>query len=201
MKLFYNKWRLRKYTAVAETKAALRQEMQRTTSVRRGRSQRNQIPFGVRALESGIEVDGVWISGTNTPSSMPGSPNLAASKSQPIHKEQSLDGSSTSDTSRIEIPQPVHGQPGNGHFSNPSYKSPAPVNRPVSSERQLKKPPASDPQNISRPTYQPRHSSQLRFSDSLDPGDSEAFAALEGRPLTASANGKPHEGERIPCVR
>jgi hypothetical protein len=28
---------------------------------------KNDIPFGIRALESGIEVDGVWISRSNTP--------------------------------------------------------------------------------------------------------------------------------------
>lgn len=27
----------------------------------------NDIPFGVRALESGVEVEGIWISRTNTP--------------------------------------------------------------------------------------------------------------------------------------
>ena len=28
---------------------------------------KDEIPFGIRAIQSGIEVDGVWISRTNTP--------------------------------------------------------------------------------------------------------------------------------------
>ena len=28
---------------------------------------KNEIPFGIRAIESGIEIDGVWISRSNTP--------------------------------------------------------------------------------------------------------------------------------------
>ena len=198
MKLTYNKWRLRKYTAVAETKAALRREMQHTASVKRGRSQRQQIPFGVRALESGIEVDGVWISGTNTPSSMPASPSIAAMKSQPAHGAHSREASSSnSEMSRIEIPQPAHGYPGTNHSSGPSYNNSTLVDRPVSSERQQKKPPPFDYQSVSRPTYQPRRSSQLRFSNSLDPQNSEALAALEGRKSGTGPKGKRPEGKPI----
>lgn len=195
LKLTYNKWRLRKYTAVAETKAASRREMQHTTSVKRGRSQRQQIPFGVRALESGIEVDGVWISGTNTPTSMPGSPNIAAMKPQPAHKDlSSKSRSSTSEMSRIETPQQVHDHPGVTHSAGPSNKVPTPFDRPVSSERQHSKPPTSDHQSRGRPTYQPRRSSHLRFSNSQDPEDSEEFATLEGRTMTGGTNGKHAEG-------
>lgn len=159
-----------------------------------------QIPFGVRALESGIEVDGVWISGTNTPNSMPGSPNIAAIKSQSAHRDHSPDASSsTSEMSRIEIPQPVHGYPVINRSAGPSYKkTPTPVDRPLPSERQHSKPPTSDHQNHGRPTYQPRRSSHLRFSNSLSPEDSEAFATLEGRSMTADRNGKHPEGEDIP---
>ena len=198
MKLTYNKWRLRKYTAIAETKAAFRREMQHTASVKRGRSQRQQIPFGVRALESGIEVDGVWISGTNTPSTMPGSPNIAAMKPKPARNGHSPEtSSSTSEMSRIEIPQPVHGYSGMNHSSGPSYKVPAQVDRPVSSDRQHTKPPHADHQSHGRATYQPRRSSQLRFSNSLDAHNSEALATLEGRITATDAKGKRPEGKHI----
>lgn len=198
MKLTYNKWRLRKYTAVAENKAALRREMQHTMSVKRGRSQRQQIPFGVRALESGIEVDGVWISGTNTPSTMPGSPNIAAMKPQPAHREQSPEtSSSASEMSRIEAPQPVHGYSDLSHSSGLSNKITTPAERPMSSERQQKKPSSSEHQNLGRPTYQPRRSSQLRFSNSLDAESSQALAALEGRTRATDAKGKRPEGKYV----
>ena len=195
MKLTYNKWRLRKYTAVAEKKVALRREMQHTVSVKRGRSQRQQIPFGVRALESGIEVEGVWISGTNTPSSMPGSPNIAPMTTQAVHKEHPAEASSSaSEMTRIEIPQPVHGYPGANHSASPSHNIPTNFDPSISSEQQRSRPHASDHPNNNRPTYQPRHSSHLRFSNSLSPEDSEAFAALEGRPLAADRNGKRSKG-------
>ena len=199
MKLTYNKWRLRKYTAVAETKAALRQDMQHTASVKRGRSQRQQIPFGVRALESGIEVDGVWRSGTNTPASMPGSPNIAAKKQQSVHRDQSPEASSSaSEFSRIESPQPVHEYAGINQSAGPSYKTPTPFDRPMSSERRHSKPPTSDHQIHGRPTYQPRQSSHLRFSNSPNLEDSAAFATLEGRSMTAEGNAKRTEGEHFP---
>ncbi|KAK4987624.1 hypothetical protein LTR50_004467 [Elasticomyces elasticus] len=67
LKLWYTHWRLRKHTAVALKKKA----MVRTQSARRVQEMRQEkegeIPFGIRAIESGIEVDGVWISRTNTP--------------------------------------------------------------------------------------------------------------------------------------
>lgn len=188
IKLTYNKWRLRKYTAVAENKIALRREMQHTVSVKRGRSQRQQIPFGVRALESGIEVDGVWISGTNTPSSMPGSPNIAPQAVQKEHPPEA--SSSSSEMARIEIPQPVHGYLGANHSASPSHNIPTTLDPSMSSEQQRSRQHASDHPNHNRPTYQPRHSSHLRFSNSLSPEDSEAFAALEGRPLAADRNEK-----------
>ena len=174
----------------------MRREMQHTVSVKRGRSQRQKVPFGVRALESGIEVDGVWISGTNTPSTMPGSPNIAAMKPQPPQKDYTPEASSSaSETSRIEVPQPVHEHPGTKYSSGISKKVSAPVDRPVSSERQQKKPHPSEHQSHSRPTYQPRRSSQLRFSNSLDAETSEALAALEGRTRVADYKGKRLEGK------
>ncbi|KAK3109821.1 hypothetical protein LTR53_016518 [Teratosphaeriaceae sp. CCFEE 6253] len=63
LKLFYTHWRLRKYTIVAE-KERKEQTLQRQMSQRR---RHDEIPFGIRALESGIETEGVWESRPNTP--------------------------------------------------------------------------------------------------------------------------------------
>lgn len=41
--------------------------MHRESSPRRHTTSEDDIPFGIRALESGIEVEGVWISRSNTP--------------------------------------------------------------------------------------------------------------------------------------
>ena len=156
--------------------------MQRVGSTRRKKA--SEIPFGIRAIESGIEVDGVWISRSNTPvPSAPPSPAPASPLSSPSivprphpHLKDSPDrSSSASNISRLDIPQPVHGYPGvNLRHSGPSSSS---LNTP--SER-LK--PASDLPDLTRvqptrPTYQPRHSSQLRYSNSHDYDDDDVAPA------------------------
>ena len=64
-KLFYDQRKMRKYSKVdkgkrAQTPTPEMLEAQREES-------KDDVPFGIRAIESGIEVDGVWISRSNTP--------------------------------------------------------------------------------------------------------------------------------------
>ncbi|KAF2770979.1 hypothetical protein EJ03DRAFT_260465, partial [Teratosphaeria nubilosa] len=73
IKLGYNHYRLSKYTALEKEKRE--QSLHRQMSQRRrpqGEAGANDVPFGVRAIESGIEVEGVWISRPNTPDSQSG---------------------------------------------------------------------------------------------------------------------------------
>ncbi|EFQ28836.1 hypothetical protein CGRA01v4_10280 [Colletotrichum graminicola] len=67
---------------------------------------KSEVPFGVRAIQSGIEVDGIWISRPNTPSSEP-SPNSARAKGKYVSMGPISPRSSVSDTfsssSRAEI--------------------------------------------------------------------------------------------------
>lgn len=177
LKLVYNHWRLRKYTAIAATKAAVRHEMQHSASVKRGRGK--EVPFGIRAIESGIEVDGVWISGSNTPAnSTPGSPALSAKSVQPrlAERDQSPDRtSSPSKMTRIEIPPPAQGFQGSSSGQASSSRPPSTI--------------GEHPRG--RPTYQPRHSSGLRYSDTYDQGyRSAALASLEGRQMINEPTGK-----------
>ncbi|EME49140.1 hypothetical protein DOTSEDRAFT_76537 [Dothistroma septosporum NZE10] len=67
-KLGYTHWKLRKYVAVAE-KEKMEQAMQRQISLRRATSTRKgaDASFGLEALEKGIEVEGIWVSRSNTP--------------------------------------------------------------------------------------------------------------------------------------
>lgn len=65
IKLQYDRYRIAKYTKVekgkqVQTPTPEMLEAQRTEA-------KEDVPFGIRAIESGIEVDGVWISRTNTP--------------------------------------------------------------------------------------------------------------------------------------
>ncbi|DAA73096.1 TPA_exp: Uncharacterized protein A8136_5021 [Trichophyton benhamiae CBS 112371] len=56
----YNSWRIKKIGAAEKLKKA---EEEATI----GTKDLNLIPFGSRALESGIEIEGIWVSKTNTP--------------------------------------------------------------------------------------------------------------------------------------
>lgn len=191
LKLVYNHWRLRKYTALAAAKAAQRQDMQHTPSVRRRKGP--DVPFGIRAIESGIEVDGVWISRSNTPApSAPDSPTSNASVPQsPARPAHSPDrASSSSNISRLEIPQPVHGYPGVMTSRGGPSSANVPFERGLSTERSPSRPSSTVSDHVprGRPTYQPRRSSHLRFSNSQDVDNSAAMAALEGGLLTQKRN-------------
>lgn len=71
---------MRQYTVLMEEGHA-EQPNDIRTAQRRTRPDEIDVPFGVRAIESGVEVEGVWISRPNTP--MPGSPVLLASARSP----------------------------------------------------------------------------------------------------------------------
>ncbi|KAL2043559.1 hypothetical protein N7G274_003866 [Stereocaulon virgatum] len=190
--LIYNHWRLRKYTAIAATKATLTRQMQHTPSARRRQGQ--EIPFGVRALEKGVEVDGIWISHSNTPAnSVPGSPELFP-RTKAAHEDLSTHRtSSASNMSHIEMPQPLHPHPAVMSPSGSNNKKSSPPSDTRVPERTHKPPPTSDHQRRGQATYRPRRSSKLRYSDSIDPEDSEAIEALEGRSWL-DGNGKRPEG-------
>ena len=139
----YNNWRVRKYSKIAANRKAIRTEMQHSASVRHGRAK--EIPFGIRALEQGVIVEGVWDSGANTPApSMPGSPVLSGQRA-PVSAapNTSLDRPSTahSTVTRIEITPPAERQQ--------SALAPAQERR-------------------GRPTYRPRRASGLRFSNAAE---------------------------------
>lgn len=84
VKLWYDHHRMRKFVKNPQG----RTELNREKSIIRSLSRRSaktpmiekkprvvndgvEVPFGIRAIESGIEVDGVWISRSNTPVQLP----------------------------------------------------------------------------------------------------------------------------------
>ena len=155
------------------------------------RHRKTEVPFGIRAIESGVEVDGVWISRSNTPGpSMTGSPASASTTfigPDPPTMTYSPDrASSGSNVSHPETSQPAHRHSGTQlHFSRNIEIPEASFDRSMSSERQNR--PSStrlESHRVhgGRPSYQPRHSSHLRFSNSNDYNADEtaALAALEG---------------------
>lgn len=68
LKVAYNRYRLRKYSKVDKGKQAQTPEMLEAQPVTQVSTEtKDEIPFGIRAIQSGIEVEGVYISRSNTP--------------------------------------------------------------------------------------------------------------------------------------
>ena len=144
--------------------------------VARERRGRQDIPFGVRAIESGVEVEGVWISRNTTPaSSAPGSPMLSPQ----------MKGKATSRTSEVPSLDPSHPY-GDNRSSRSPASSTGSFERAVSAER-LDSVSTSDLAPSARQAYQPRQPSQLRFStaDNMD----HAAGQHPGRSGSGSSQG------------
>ncbi|KAG4032300.1 hypothetical protein MFRU_007g02080 [Monilinia fructicola] len=112
------------------------------------------IPFGVRAIQSGIQVDGIWISGTNTPV-----PSIK------LHRHSSYEPSSSDSTSNAHVspdgynhPTPPKTNQPNSRYSESALLS---SHRSVSDDDTI----TSEPRSSSRQraTYTPKRSSLLRF--------------------------------------
>ncbi|KAL8872197.1 MAG: hypothetical protein Q9174_002129 [Haloplaca sp. 1 TL-2023] len=216
IKVAYNHWKLRQYTAVENAQAAQRAEAGQAQPIvsRRGRVQEgNEVPFGIRAIESGIEVDGVWISRSNTPANStpgtpaPNSPALSANPEPHVQPTaQSNRASTASNMSRLEIPQPAHGprrvSPSSSTNTAHMRVSGNPFDRSLSSERIPSRPGSTlmeVPQARGRQTYQPHRSSGLRvLSDYQTEGNvghsADALARLEGRQMESKTGSKSSSG-------
>jgi hypothetical protein len=84
---------------------------------------KDEVPFGIRAIESGIQVDGVWISRNNTPA---GSVTSSFDESRETSHFRTR-----SDPEQLEIPQPAY-----GHSSRSSSTlANSAIERAVSAER------------------------------------------------------------------
>lgn len=73
-----------------------------------------EVPFGIRAIEAGDEVDGIWNSRAATPLQAP-SPKSFSEPSTPTMKPQKLQKArkfgSESSLSGLELPEPAHVKP------------------------------------------------------------------------------------------
>ncbi|KAI9816411.1 MAG: hypothetical protein M1832_005078 [Thelocarpon impressellum] len=133
VKLAYTHWKLRKYTAIAEARKNHLQEMRRCRHIIPLRGE--DVPFGIRAIESGIEVEGVWISRPNSPaptirSFAPPSPGSGRDGASSFDASPKKHGPAPSASSLLSIPQPVHGPPTN--HSLPSPRASSVYTRPAS---------------------------------------------------------------------
>ena len=180
--------------------------------VRRGRAAARKaadpdVPFGVRAIESGVEVAGVWISRGTSPSSTPPGGHSPAGPAAAT-PSASEDTGVRSGVPAIVLPEPaLPYSAGHGRASSAeSQRTPIAEGKEAGDTRRTLSPPEShrgstrEPPSPglgagprrARPSYKPRHSSGLRFS-ALDPefdhdaaqhghgGDSQGSRASSGQ--------------------
>ncbi|KNG51275.1 hypothetical protein DDE82_008065 [Stemphylium lycopersici] len=118
IKLAYDKNKVRKYSKVDKGKNAQSPEMLEAQPVTElNEETKDEIPFGIRAIQSGIEVDGVWISRTNTP--------VGSSRASVMSEKLPR----SFNNSQLELPQPVAQA-----SSRNSSRGPSSFDRAVSAE-------------------------------------------------------------------
>ena len=186
-KLKYSHWKIRKYNKVTATEATQTPEVLEAQQPPEGvQEEKDEIPFGIRAIESGIEVDGVWISRSNTPV-----PSSASSICNEPRNRQN--GTSPScDGIELELPQPVHGSSSRASSRAPSSS----FDRAVSAEQLPDSRPSSPRPSTSTRGRQAMQTSQSRYSNPNLLRHSSTLNALEGLDPGASY-GKPFPFPRL----
>ncbi|KAF7896007.1 hypothetical protein EAF00_006022 [Botryotinia globosa] len=148
-----------------------------------------EIPFGVRAIQSGIQVDGIWISGTNTPV-----PSIKLQRHSSFELS-SPDSSSNAHASPDSYSHPTLPKAGQSNFRY-SESALLSSHRSISDDDTL----ITDPRSSSRQraTYKPTKSSQLRFGTVGEHQyDEETLGHLVGNSETGRVyTHKPRGGRR-----
>lgn len=173
-KLWWVLRRNKKQTVVDEEKRVKIQDL-RMSGVIIKLDQENQVPFGVRALQSGVEIDGIWVSTSKLP--------IPESLRQFRNSELSSDSSfgSTDDGTPFS---PEELSPPRMSFSGPLQPAfrPSPVS--VETRKTFEGFRPSTFKTLSRDlasAYKPRRSSHLRFSSSGDSQvNQDTLSQLEG---------------------
>lgn len=194
-KLKYSHWKIRKYSKVAASKAAQTPEMLEAQPPTEGtKDEKDDVPFGIRAIESGIEVDGVWISRSNTPV-----PSSASSiYNEPRNRQNRT--SPGSDSVELELPQPAHGSSSRASSRAPSSafdravsaeqlpdsRPPSPGSGCPTCGRQVVRAPQS---RYSNPNLL-RHSSTLNALEGLDPGTPYETGEPSGSKHSSMSSGR-----------
>ncbi|KAL0261030.1 hypothetical protein SLS55_004722 [Diplodia seriata] len=195
MKVLHTNRKMKKLTKPVGARADQEPQMVEAAAAPRRKSG-DDIPFGIRAIQSGIEVDGIWISGTNTP--VPGSPTQSA------QDKPEASGSNSRPISTLDIPGPAMAGPSSGSSSRPSSRGPpsSSFDRAVSAERITNHSRDSSPGSTASgqrarahrppPTAYTRYSqaSMLRHSATLDTleGDAAEAQAMHERSASGGAN-------------
>jgi hypothetical protein len=118
LKLWYTHHKLRQYEKAGPQPISRQKSIIRSLSLRKGPKKQKQkqaaaekvmvqkqrlidqngpkVPFGIRALESGVEVDGVWISRNNTPAGSIREPSSGSLSAYRTLTQQTNNGTETS---------------------------------------------------------------------------------------------------------
>ncbi|RKF58901.1 hypothetical protein GcM3_179013 [Golovinomyces cichoracearum] len=158
---------MKKHEIVDEEKRSRIQEFRGNSQ--RGESRgKHEIPFGVRAIQSGIQVDGIWISNPNTPF-----PSQVTLNSLPAEDSDDPKKKAQNSTEKITIPQP-----------RPCLRVRAPC-RPESFGYRVSPERLQDivEGRATCISYQPRRSSHLRYGDKRDSSEETREKFLEVTPL------------------
>ena len=99
--LGWNRWTMSKYTAT-ETK-----EREEEAEVYPMLHKDDDIPFGARALERGIGVEGIWVSDPNTPTQSPVPSRPASPVPRSLHETVDTPSSSVESQSSLINPKPM----------------------------------------------------------------------------------------------
>ena len=100
---YYKLRRLKKLRAVQEAERAERGEMEETVRTS------DDVPFGVRAIEQGCEVEGVWNSRATTPLHSPAISSRGSSPGRSMNKLRKTNrDSSVSSISVLDMPESAH---------------------------------------------------------------------------------------------
>lgn len=130
-------------------------------------SSKHDVPFGVRAIQSGIQVDGIWISNSNTP--IPSQLNLA--------QMQSATTSDASTSPRNSQHAPLNAAKASSRKSRSPLRSESPLDRYADET-------PNDQSPGVRQSYKPRKSSHLRYGSYGDTRyNDDTLAQLEGKAI------------------
>lgn len=141
---------------------AERGEMVQTTT-----EEDEEVPFGIRAIERGCEVDGVWNSRTNTPLQTPGNSNPGSPVMRPkdlgnglLSLKKHRRDLSLSTVSKLEVPEPALAR--SDHKALPESSTDTTSEAKSSSEKENQRDSSPDRQLSmrGRRAYQPRTSSR-----------------------------------------
>lgn len=158
IKLRYDNYRIAKYSKVQRKEKPTPTPEMLEAQREEPSTKEEDIPFGIRAIESGIEVDGVWISRSNTP---------AGSSAASSLNEARLGHSQNN--SQIELPRPAYASSSRESSRAPSTRTPSSAfERATSAERIPSDSRSSSPGRSHGQSRYTRNSATLQALEGLD---------------------------------